>query len=347
MNRQQGETMTQTLVTGRKPARPPLAWRGEDFGPRATWQFTLTPAHLEEIDRAVTVLSLRGLALSAIGKDDFQIPSLGRELAAMDTVLHSGRGFVLITGIDVSRYPEDTLRQIFMGIGAHLGVSVSQSHRGDYLGDVFDRREPGNERPYRRGGLISMHRDPPDIVGLFCLRNAKRGGLSRIASSATVWNTFLAERPDLLAPLVEGLAFYRPTADRGDSPALSPRLPVFTTDADGQLHCNFIPELIRSGAQQDGGSLHPVVGEALAFFEGVTAREGLYLDMEFQPGDMQFLNNRTIIHGRTDYEDWPEPERRRHLFRLWLMCPHWPQPSTRVTVFDNTDRAGGGIAKAA
>ena len=339
--------MTGTVVSARRPVAAPLAWRGGDFGPRSSWEFTLTPAHLEEIDRAVTVLSLRGLELSAIGKDDFPLPVLGREIAAMDEVLHAGRGFALITGLEVGRYPEDMLRQIFMGVGAHFGVSVSQSHRGDYLGDVYDRREKGNERPYRRGGLISMHRDPPDIVGLFCLRNARSGGLSRIASAATVWDTFLAERPDLLAPLVEGLPFYRPAADRGDSPALSPRLPVFTTDGDGQLHCNFIPELIRSGAQQDGGSLDPLAAEALSFFETVAGREDVYLDMDFQPGDMQFLNDRTIVHGRTDYEDWPEPERRRHLFRLWLMCPHWPQPSTRVTVFDNTDRAGGGIAKAA
>ncbi|MFI4994351.1 MAG: TauD/TfdA family dioxygenase [Hyphomicrobiales bacterium] len=69
--------------------------------------------------------------------------------------------------------------------------------------------------------------------------------------------------------------------------------------------------------------------------------------MEFRPGDIQFLNDRTTIHGRTDYQDWPEPERRRHLFRLWLMCPHWPRPAVRLNVFDEADRAGGGIPKAA
>ena len=266
----------------------------------------------------------------------------------MDEMLHSGRGFVLLTGIDVDRYPEETLRQIFVGIGAHFGISVSQSHRGDYLGDVIDRREAGNQRPYRRGGMISMHRDPSDIVGLFCYRNAKSGGLSRVASAATVWNTFLKERPDLLPPLIDGFQFYRPAADRGGSAALTPvKLPVFAADLDGQIHCSFTPELIKSGAQHDGGSLSPLAAEALAFFEEVTNREGVFLDMEFRPGDMQFLNDRTTVHGRTDYQDWPEPERRRHLFRLWLMCPHWPQPSVRLNVFDQVDRAGGGIPKAA
>jgi hypothetical protein len=337
-----------TCVAGRQPVPAPLAWRGADFGPRQRWEFRLSPAHLAEIDRAAAALEGRDVVLSDVTRDDFPLPLLGSELAAMDGVLRTGRGFVMVTGIDVSRYREETLRIIFMGIGAHLGVSVSQSHRGDYLGDVFDRREKGNERPYRRGGTISMHRDPPDVVGLFCMRTARTGGLSRVASAATVWNTFLAERPDLLDPLVEGFHFYRPAADRGDSPALTPvRLPVFTTDTDGLFHCNYIPELIRSGATQDGGSLPPRAAEALAFFDEVAGREGTYLDMEFRPGDMQFLNDRTTIHGRTDYEDWPEPERQRLLFRLWLMCPHWPRPSVRLAVFDQTDRAGGGIPKAA
>lgn len=334
-------------LTEGRPITGPMAWKGKDFGPRNQWHFTFTPQHLAEIERAAHGLG-GGKELSEITRDDFPLPELGKELGEMSEILRSGRGFVLLTGIDMEKYPEDMLRRIFVGIGAHFGISVSQSHRGDYLGDVIDRAEPGNERPYRRGGTISMHRDPPDIVGLFCNRNAKEGGLSRVASSATVWNTFLAERPDLLQPLIEGFHFYRPTADRGGSKPLTPvKLPVFAADEDGRLHCSYIPELIRAGARQDGGSLHPLAEESLAFFEQVSNRDGVFLDMEFRPGDMQFLNDRMTVHGRTDYQDWPEPERKRHLFRLWLMCPDWPKPTVRLNVFDQADRAGGGIPKAA
>jgi hypothetical protein len=31
-------------------------------------------------------------------------------------------------------------------------------------------------------------------------------------------------------------------------------------------------------------------------------------------------HNHQILHDRTGFEDWPEPERKRHLLRLWL-CP--------------------------
>lgn len=40
--------------------------------------------------------------------------------------------------------------------------------------------------------------------------------------------------------------------------------------------------------------------------------------MEFRPGDIQVLHNHQILHDRTAYEDWSEPERKRHLLRLWL-----------------------------
>ncbi|MFT5172706.1 MAG: hypothetical protein ACI8W7_000873, partial [Gammaproteobacteria bacterium] len=33
---------------------------------------------------------------------------------------------------------------------------------------------------------------------------------------------------------------------------------------------------------------------------------------------IQIVNNRRIGHRRTGYTDWPEPERKRHLMRIWL-----------------------------
>jgi hypothetical protein len=35
-------------------------------------------------------------------------------------------------------------------------------------------------------------------------------------------------------------------------------------------------------------------------------------------GQIQVLNNRVIVHGRTPYQDTERPEDRRHLVRLWL-----------------------------
>jgi len=40
--------------------------------------------------------------------------------------------------------------------------------------------------------------------------------------------------------------------------------------------------------------------------------------MEFQPGDIQLLNNAKILHAREAYTDHDDPAERRHLLRLWL-----------------------------
>jgi len=43
-----------------------------------------------------------------------------------------------------------------------------------------------------------------------------------------------------------------------------------------------------------------------------------HVEMDFRPGDIQLLNNAVILHAREAYDDFPEPERKRHLLRLWL-----------------------------
>ena len=52
--------------------------------------------------------------------------------------------------------------------------------------------------------------------------------------------------------------------------------------------------------------------------------------MEFEPGDMQFLKNAVIFHARTEYEDWDEPQQKRHLLRLWLTNPRFKDGDARV-----------------
>ena len=49
------------------------------------------------------------------------------------------------------------------------------------------------------------------------------------------------------------------------------------------------------------------------------------LDMDFRPGDIQFLNNRVVLHSRTDFVDHDEATRRRLLLRLWLRTPGYDE----------------------
>jgi hypothetical protein len=194
------------------------------------------------------------------------------------------------------------------------------------------------ERYYTRGGALEFHMDPVDVVGLLCLRTAASGGASRIVSAGHVHNLIRAERPELLQLMYRG--FHNSRRGHGEATP-SERIPVFAHGAHG-LECYFLPVTIRQATAQ-GCPLSAPEEEALAWVDTIANRPGVFLDMDFRAGDMQFLNNRLILHARTDYVDHPEPERRRHLLRLWLMMPQWPSRPEVMSFHARVDRAGGGV----
>jgi len=226
-----------------------------------------------------------------------------------------------------------------------LGLCVSQNCRGDLVGHVIDRSdEIPDPRRYEAGGEFRMHIDPIDIVGLMCIRRARQGGESRIASALAVHNTLLAERPDLLEVFYDGFYLFRPHPDRGDTPPLTAgKVPFFAADRDGGFATYFLPDPVIQAVERGHTALSGAEREALEYAEAVATRPELVLSMDLAPGDIQFLNNRRILHSRAAYEDYPEKERRRLMLRIWLMNPQWPPRSTRQCFFDHSHRAGGGI----
>ena len=52
----------------------------------------------------------------------------------------------------------------------------------------------------------------------------------------------------------------------------------------------------------------PRQGDALDLFDSIANESRFHVDMDFEPGDMQFLKNAVILHAGTQYEDWDEPE---------------------------------------
>jgi hypothetical protein len=165
-----------------------------------------------------------------------------------------------------------------------------------------------------------FHTDGAEIIGLFCIAKAKRGGISRIASSPAIFNRMLRERPDLVPVLFESLPFDTQNQQKaGRNPWFD--LPLCRYE-EGRLRTFFIPWYIRESQMHEGAPrLTKVQQEAIAFIERAANDPAHYLDMDFEPGDMQFLKNASILHKRTQYEDWEESARKRHLLRLWLVEP--------------------------
>ena len=75
---------------------------------------------------------------------------------------------------------------------------------------------------------------------------------------------------------------------------------------------------IEAGHEKAGEPLTPARRAALDRLDEVLNRPALRAEFSLQPGQVYFINNRWILHNRTAFEDHPEPERRRHLVRLWL-----------------------------
>ena len=312
-----------TVHTVRKPVSGPSVWAGSDFAGRDDWIYQLSATELGEIDVAVKKIPVEIPALYGITAEDFPLPTLAGGLAKLENELHLGRGFILLRGLPVDRYSEEQLAAIFWGIGCYFGTGLAQSRKGDRLGHVIDRSGPDSDvrhmRNYELGGNLRMHTDlNNDVVGLLMFQHAKSGGESRIASSMTVHNIILKEHPEYLDPLYRGYFFHVLRGDQvGDSKLSGHRIPISIDHGDA-VSCHYNPSPIDRSVERAGVQLTETEAGAVRFVAEVAARPGVYLDMALQPGDIQLLNNHVIMHGRTDYEDYPEPERRRHLLRLWL-----------------------------
>jgi alpha-ketoglutarate-dependent taurine dioxygenase len=50
-------------------------------------------------------------------------------------------------------------------------------------------------------------------------------------------------------------------------------------------------------------------------FNELAASDELRLDYMLQPGEIQLLNNHTQLHARSEFQDWEDVDRRRHLLR--------------------------------
>jgi alpha-ketoglutarate-dependent taurine dioxygenase len=155
----------------------------------------------------------------------------------------------------------------------------------------------------------------PDIVALLGLRAARLGGASAIVSAQTVHNILRQERPDLLPRLYEPYYFDRRAELRpGESPTLLS--PVFTFDQALSMRY-FRFNLVR-GHETAAVPLTEADLEPLDYMESVCRRPELSVKFDMERGDMQFVNNRFVMHSRTAFEDRPEPELRRDMLRLWM-----------------------------
>ncbi|MFO7920743.1 MAG: TauD/TfdA family dioxygenase [Nioella sp.] len=302
----------------------PGAWTGAEMAARPErWLYTLTEADIADLEHGAAHFLALGKDLGQITAADFPLGTFAGHVAALQDTLRSGAGVEVIRGLPITRYDQKTAATIFCGIGAHIGSARSQNAAGHVLGHVrnvgADADDP-NTRIYQTAARQTFHTDSADVVGLLCIRNAKEGGDSLLVSAESIYNRMRAERPDLLERLFDPIA----TDRRGEVPeGMKPWMEIPPLSwHDGKLTVFYQRQYIDSAQRFDEAMrLTPAHVEALDMFDALANDPDLHFRMRLEPGDMQFVYNHAQLHDRTGFTDWPQPDRRRHLLRLWLSLP--------------------------
>jgi hypothetical protein len=309
-----------------QPIEGPSAWRAGDIKTE-DYRVVLSSVCRDEILRVAD--ELRAYPLPAILRtpDEFDWPNCRAAMALVRHILKAGMRFAVVDRLPLEEIgDESAATAIYWLLSSMVARPVAQKLDGTMVYDVLDTGAealPGSGiRPDKTNIEIRFHIDnaynttPPEIVGLLCLRAAKSGGVSRVLSFPTVHNELLARHAGLLPRLYQPFWFDRQREFfRGESVIFA--APIFD-DAEGELRARFSHHQIKGGYALRGEPLDNEAAAALAATLDIFEEPGIAVDFEFQPGEIQFVDNRTLGHSRTEFEDYPEPERKRHLIRLWL-----------------------------
>src|SRR5438552_2605146 len=324
-----------------RPIGGACVWHGHDMAESKRWQRQLSPLQLAEIDAALRGARARGLRWEAMTAADFPLPSFAPLAEDIRAELEDGCGLLLLRGHDPGRYAIDELKLLYAGLCRHIGTLVYSNRGGEIMREIRDvtrddQRDVGERYgalpdPGKPGAFLSsyartltnqllrFHTDRCDVVALFCIRQAKSGGLSQLCSSPAVHNEMLRRRPELCAALYEPVWRSRFGEEDATDDSSYP-LPVWGVRG-GKFTSHYSRTFIEVAQRRaEVPRLRAEQAEALDLLHELA--EELCLEMSFAPGDIQFVNNHVIYHARTEFEDDPTAGADRLLLRLWLAVPN-------------------------
>ncbi len=333
-----------SLDTERKPYTGGPDWRAEDMKDTTRWIINFTDEQLDVIDRALKQALAAGVTLPTMTKENFSLAPLDDLFAEVRNRLENGPGFVVLRRLPALNYTKDQLRLLYWAVGQHVGTPVSQSSKGDLLGDVMNFGADVNSskgRGYMSRQHLGFHTDTSDIVALMVLQVAKSGGMSMIASSVAIRNEIERHWPDLAKILYQPFYWsWKGQEKLREKPYY--QQPIFS-EHEGKFSSRYIKTHILS-AHEDYPELPPLTDIQRTAMSAVdvlaTFDRRFHFGMMFEPGDIQFLNNHVTYHARSEFEDHPEPERKRHLLRMWLSAPNTRALSPLMAAIYQDQRAG-------
>ena len=310
------------VSTLRQPSSERLVWLAADIN-ADDYLVTITDTALTEIDRLAAFFSDNPLPLLQRKLDEFELPACRALMARMKSILDDGAGFAVLDRLPMENYPLETMLEVYWVLGQCMGRPVAQKWNGQMIYEVADT---GADYAYgTRGSYTSVelnfHTDNafarmvPDYVGLFCRHPAKSGGISRLCSLYSVHQRMFELYPEQLARLYQPVLFDRQKEHRDGAEPVC--LAPYFSWRNNRLFARANASLIRKGYEVARVAMDQELSTALDAIDEVCAAPDLWHEASLQRGQIQYLNNHEVGHYRSAFEDYDEPERKRHLYRLW------------------------------
>jgi alpha-ketoglutarate-dependent taurine dioxygenase len=266
-----------------------------------------------------------GAAIRAVGIDS--------DLKAAYEEVRAGQGVVLIRGLPVGGSLEQFTDAVWE-LGKHFGQALSQNAQGELVGHVIDAtKEDATPRMYRSNLELRPHSDITAMISLACWEKAQSGGASVVVSGVTVHDEIRTRAPELLEPLYRGYYYHRLGEEGPDEePATPYRVPVFA-NRNGELSVRYQRAGIAAGQRERGVPLAEADIAAFNLFDEIAKAPENRLSFYLERGEMMVINNYTVMHARTQFTNYPEPERQRRLVRLWLDAPGFRDVPAQFNLF--------------
>eukprot|EP00747_Dinoflagellata_sp_TGD_P130593 gnl/TRDRNA2_/TRDRNA2_174847_c0_seq29.p1 gnl/TRDRNA2_/TRDRNA2_174847_c0~~gnl/TRDRNA2_/TRDRNA2_174847_c0_seq29.p1 ORF type:complete len:485 (-),score=109.34 gnl/TRDRNA2_/TRDRNA2_174847_c0_seq29:193-1647(-) len=315
----------------------PSVWTGDDLNRCQWWNHHISSEDIDDLHKATEAVKRSGAVHwlhkgvpDKFAKEAFPLGiAMQQKLEAISEELENGTGVAMIRNMPVldTRFTEDDLAVMYLGVSAHIGHVILQSSSGlrsasrGYglpLGRV--QAEMTGQTPKdgkQTNNAFRFHTDRCDVISLLGIREAPNGGASRVASAPAIYNKMLERCPDLAKVLAQPI-------DRiweGQNGFF--RLPVWGLTPSGKFTTQISPSYVENAQFQD--NCEKASAQQIAALDAIEDI-GLEVGAEYmtKPGMLVWMNNHQVYHGRgtwgvtNDEEQGAWGNSGRLLFRTWI-----------------------------
>lgn len=318
-----------------EPVLGKRAWTRADLNKDDGWNLVLGPTEIGELEDAARSLLDDLNAWVQMSREDIKAPHLTAKLQSASDEIEDGFGFAKISGLDISGYDADMLHRTYWVIAVLLGKVITQNAKGELIGYVTDKIDGAprgdNDRGYTSSDELRFHCDGGEVSALFCVRQAPTGGVNSIVSLLSVYNEILEKHPEHLESLYRGFLIYM--RKEGDDDRLGKvqerRIPSIS-EKEGRITAWVNLKLAELASSLSDSPFSDSDMAALKTIEDVAEQDALKFDFRLEPGELVIVNNLSLMHKRSAFQDDPDPAKKRLLLRLWLNLYSRPEVHPNV-----------------